>query len=103
MRANLDQRQTMDLLNDDLMRTTRRFDAAGRPMTRDIAQQLMYRAPRRSVASRLGAVLQAGLAGLARCAPDGSAVGNLGAKWRPMRGIGAGLRAVQSGLAVLFH
>ena len=37
-------------LNNDLMRATRRFDAAGRPMTRDIAHALEHatRAPRRA-------------------------------------------------------
>lgn len=93
----------MILLNDDLMRATRRFDAAGRPMTRDIALQLMYRDSRRRSVPRLGAVLRAGVAGLVRCAPNWRAGRDLGPTWQPIRGIGATLRSMQSGLAMLFH
>jgi len=60
----------MFLLNGDLMRATRRFDAAGRPLTRDIAHLLQHQVSCRSLSHRIYKVLRAAARKQAQWAQD---------------------------------
>ena len=82
-------------INNDMMRAIRRFDSAGRPMTREIAQEVALRATRLRTAQHLRVWVASRL-------PDLS--GSDAMPYRPITdGLRAPIAAVWAGLTMFLR